>query len=59
MKAGDLIQSKNRYKGLMFLVLKIRDHTKGRQLKAISLPCNSIKTRWCKIDTWDVISESG
>ena len=56
MKVGDLIQSKNRYTGRLFLVLEIRDSLKGKQLKAISLP-DRIKTRWCKIDTWDVISE--
>ena len=58
MKVGDLIKSKTRYIGQKFLVIEVRDtHEYGKQVRGIQMP-DGFKTRWSKIETWEVISES-
>ena len=62
MKVGDLIKSKTRYAGQKFLVVGIRTLRKKNDqlqvcLQAIRMP-DGYKTRWCNIETWEVISEA-
>ena len=58
MKVGDLIKSKARYVGRKFLVVEVRDtHEYGKQVRSIRMP-DGFKTRWSKIETWEVISAS-
>ena len=63
MKVGDLIKNKTRYTGQKFLVIGIRaEKTYGgkeefTKVRAIRMP-DGFKTRWSKIETWEVISES-
>ena len=58
MKVGDLIRSRRRYYGQRFLVIGIRDiGLESEQVRAIRMP-DGFKTRWSKIETWEVISAS-
>ena len=58
MQVGDLIKSKARYVGQKFLVIGVRNTpTHGHQVRAIRMP-DGFKTRWSKIETWEVISAS-
>ena len=63
MKVGDLIKCKTRYTGQKFLVIGIKTEktygAKGEltKVRAIRMP-DGFKTRWSKIETWEVISAS-
>ena len=64
MKVGDLIKSKTRYAGQTFLVVDMRTLKKKGpikndrvQAKAIRMP-DGYRTRWCNIETWEIVSES-
>ena len=59
MKVGDLIRSRRRYYRQKFLVIGIRELSglEYKQVRAIRMP-DGFKTRWSKIETWEVISES-
>ena len=57
MKVGDLIKSKTRYLGCVFLVVAIRDAGAYdyKQVMSVRIP-DGLKTRWSNIETWEVIS---
>ena len=71
MKVGDMITNKTRYINRpsgtrqRFLIVEIRVHRHltsvigepFKQLRAIRMP-DGLKTRWCAVDGWEVISES-
>ncbi len=58
MKIGDLVVSKNRYKGLYFIVTQMMfgDHRGKRNL--IKCYNRKYQTKWCDAATWEVVSES-
>jgi len=62
VKVGDLIVSNTRYKGQAMIVIDIRTLSDlfgtFDQVRAVSLH-TGVKTRWCRADTWKVVSESG
>lgn len=71
MKVGDMITNKTRYinrpsgNKQKFLVVEVRDApvangwigTLPSQVRAIRMP-DGLRTRWCTVDGWEVISES-
>jgi len=58
MKVGDLVVSKNRYRGQYFIVLKMinnNDYDKRALIKCFN---GSVQTRWCDAATWEVVNEN-
>ena len=58
MKVGDLVMSKNRYVGQIFIIVGYVDEfSPTRQEPAIQLIRleDGFKTRWSKVSTWEVI----
>ena len=55
MQVGDLVISKNRYKGQLFIVIG----TTLAQSKDLKVQCfratDGFKTRWSKASTWEVL----
>ena len=58
MQIGDLVVSKNRYKGLYFIVTRMIDHNEYDKRTLIQCYNRSYQTRWCDAATWEVVSES-
>ena len=58
MKAGDLVVSKNRYKGQYFLVLRVIENNAYDKRTLIRCYNRTHQTRWCDAATWEVVSES-
>ena len=58
MKAGDLVVSKNRYKGLYFIVTQMIGYNEYDKRTLIKCYNRSYQTRWCDASTWEVVSES-
>ena len=58
MKAGDLVVSKNRYKGLYFIVTQMIGYNEYDKRTLIKCYNRSYQTRWCDAATWEVVSES-
>jgi hypothetical protein len=59
MKVGDLVMSKNRYRGQIFIIVAYVDegfkpsaHEPVIQLVRLE---DGFKTRWSKVSTWEVI----
>ena len=59
MKIGDLVVSKNIYKGLYFIVTQMAHENVERTPTLIKCYNRSHQTRWCDAATWEVVSESG
>lgn len=60
MKVGDLVVSKNRYKGLYFIVTQMIQPNESKKRFRTLIKCynRSYQTRWCDAATWEVVSES-
>jgi len=58
VKAGDLVVSKNRYKGLYFIVTQMIGYNEYDKRTLIKCYNRSYQTRWCDASTWEVVSES-
>ena len=56
MKVGDLVVSKNRYRGQYFIVLRMIHHNDYDKL--IKCFNGSVQTRWCDASTWEVVNEN-
>ncbi len=58
MNVGDLVVSKNRYKGLYFIVTQMIGYNEYDKRTLIKCYNRSYQTRWCDASTWEVVSES-
>ena len=54
MQVGDLVINKNRYKGQLFIVIKVGLANPVVQCFRIT---DGYKTRWCKASTWEIVCE--
>lgn len=60
MRIGDLVISKNRYKGQLFIVIGYVEEpqpTIHHPVVQCFRVTDGYKTRWCKASTWEVICE--
>ena len=59
MRIGDLVMSRNRYKGQLFIVIGYIATGDPRYINHPVVQCfrvaDGYKTRWCKASTWEVI----
>ena len=56
MKIGDLVKSRNRYKGQLFIVIGYEEECGGFVDKVQCFRItDGYKTRWCNASTWEVI----
>jgi len=54
MRVGDLVISKNRYKGQLFIVIRYDSRGSYPVIQCFRVT-DGYKTRWCKASTWEVI----
>ena len=58
MKVGDLVMSKNRYRGQIFIILayvaEVTPSAHEPVIQCVRLE-DGFKTRWSKVSTWEVI----
>ena len=59
MKVGDLVMSKNRYVGQIFIIVGYRTKEVLPTISHSVVQCvrleDGFKTRWSKVSTWEVI----
>jgi len=60
VKVGDLVISKNRYKGLYFIVTQMIQPNEIEKRFRTLIKCynRSYQTRWCDAANWEIVSES-
>ena len=58
MKVGDLVMSKNRYVGQIFIIVGYADKL-SRMIQEPVIQCirleDGFKTRWSKVSTWEAL----
>ncbi len=54
MQVGDLVMSKNRYRGQFFVIIGYDDGHPHPVIQCVRV-ADGYKTRWCKASTWKVI----